>query len=131
MVISITYSDIKRWVREGRQDILREVSFVNGAPQGDGFYFAQTITKPKKSCSFLVDDQCSIHGTKPVCCKDAPGSLTSFDVCPVWNISYINRKRLRKIQSRQDKDFKRCVIHFKELLEITIEAGGWQLKVNI
>jgi Fe-S-cluster containining protein len=118
-------------VKENREDILKEVSFARGAPQGDGFYFQQTITAPKKPCLFLVDNECSIHETKPVCCKDAPASLTSFDVCPVWNTSYINRKRLKKITGRQDKDFKQCVSNFKELLEITIRAKGWQqLKVN-
>ena len=131
LVICITYSDVMRWVKQHRQDIIKEVSFVRGAPQGDGFYFAETITKPKKPCPFLVDNECSIHETKPVCCKDAPDSLTTFDVCPVWDKSLINRKRLRKIKSRQDRDFKACVTNFKQLLEITIKAKGWQLKVNM
>jgi Fe-S-cluster containining protein len=131
LVICITYSDIKRWVKQNRTDILRQVTFTRGAPQGDGFYFEQTITAPKKPCLFLIDDQCSIHETKPVCCKDAPDSLTKFDVCPVWDSSYINKNLLKKIKTKQDKDFKKCVINFKELLEVTIKARGCQLKVNM
>ena len=131
LVICITYSDIKRWVKQGRTDILREVGFVRGAPQGDGFYFEQTITKPKKPCLFMVDNKCSIHDTKPVCCKDAPASLTKFPVCSQWNASYINKKRLKKITARHDKDFKKCVTNFKELLEVTMKARGWRLKVNM
>jgi Fe-S-cluster containining protein len=107
------------------------VVFARGAPQGDGFYFERTITAPKKVCLFLVDDQCSIHETKPVCCKDAPASFTKFKVCPVWTPAHINEVRLKKIRRRQDKDFGNCVSNFKELLEVTIRARGWQLKVNM
>lgn len=131
MVICITHSDIKRWVEECRNDILKEIVFARGAPQGDGFYIEQTITAPKKPCPFLVDNKCSIHKTKPVCCKDAPDSLTSFDVCPSWDTSYINPKRLKKIEARQDKDFKACVTNFEELLQITMKARGWRLKINM
>jgi len=131
LVICITNSDIKRWVKECRNDILKEVVFTRGAPQGDGFYFEQTIIAPKKPCPFLLENQCSIHETKPVCCKDAPDSLTSFDVCPSWDKSYINSKRLRKIRARQDKDFKACVTNFEELLGITMKARGWRLKINM
>jgi Fe-S-cluster containining protein len=131
LVICITHSDIIRWVAQDRKDILKQVSFVRGAPQGDGFYFEQTITKPKKPCAFLVNNGCGIHSTKPVCCRDAPGSLTEFSVCPVWNKSYINTKRLNKIKRRHEKDFGACVTHFKELLEIIMRAKGWELKVNM
>jgi Fe-S-cluster containining protein len=132
LAICVTFSDIRRWADGGRQDILKSVSFARGAPQGDGFYIADTITAPKKPCPFLGDDNlCGIHCTKPVCCKDAPDSLTKFDVCPVWDESFINTKRQKKIARRHDKDFKACVTHFKELLETTIRAKGWQLKVNM
>jgi len=130
MVIPITFSDIRRW--QDRQDILKEVVFAKDAPQGDGFYIEKTITAPKKPCPFLGDDNlCSIHNTKPVCCKDAPASLTRFDVCKVWDKSFINQKRLRKIKRRQDKDFKDCVTHFKELFELISRARGWELKLII
>lgn len=130
MAICITYSDIIRWKEQGRMDIIKEVSFARGCPQGDGFYFEKTLTAPKKSCSFLHDNICSIHDTKPVCCKDAPYGFDKFDVCPEWNSSMID-KRVKKIQARQHKDFKKCVTYFKELLEMTIKAKGWQLKVNM
>jgi len=130
MAICITYSDIIRWKEQNRIDIIKEVSFTRGCPQGDGFYFEKTITAPKKPCPFLQENLCSIHDTKPICCKDAPYGFNNFDVCPEWNNSMID-KRTKKIQARQHKDFKNCVIHFKELLETTIKAKGWRLKVNM
>lgn len=130
LVICVTFSDIARWAQEKRRDILKEVYFAKDAPQGDGFYFGKTITSPKQPCPFLRENLCSIHSTKPVCCKDAPASLTKFDLCPEWDESYINKKRLYKIQRRQHKDFGACVTHFKELFEITAEARGWELKVS-
>lgn len=131
LVICITNSDIKRWVKQGRTDIIKEAVFARGAPQGDGFYFEQTITKPKKPCPFLMDNQCSIHETKPVCCKDSPDSQTEFPVCKEWSKVYINEKKLKKIKRRQHKDLGNCVSNFKELLEVTIKARGWELKVNM
>lgn len=131
LVISITSSDILRWYEQGRKDILKEITFCKGAPQGDGFYIEKTIVAPKQACPFLINNECSIHDTKPVCCKDAPSSLTKFDCCPVWNKSFINKKRLKKIQKRQDKDFKNCVVNFKKLLEITMTVKGFNYKVDI
>lgn len=131
IVIPITHSDIIRWVQQERKDILRQVTFCRGAPQGDGFYLEQTITAPKKPCPFLVNDQCGIHETKPRACRDAPHSMTSFSVCSEWSEACIDRKRLKKIRRKQEKDFKKCVVHFKELMEITFRAKGIKRKVKI
>ena len=133
MTICITHSDIMRWVEQKRYDILKETVFARGAPQGDGFYFEHTVIAPKQPCIFLKDDLCSIHDTKPVCCKDAPDSLTKFDACPVWDKSFINNKRRKKIAARHDRDFKNCVSNFEQLLTITFRARGfkWQPKINM
>ena len=132
MAICISHSDIMRWQEQGRKDILRNVSFAKDAPQGDGFYVSQTILGPeKKPCPFLVDNLCGIHETKPAVCKDAPFGFTKFDACPVWKSEHINRKRLKKIQRRQAKDFNTCAAEFHHLFKIIVEAREWQLKSNI
>lgn len=126
LVICLTYSDIMRWVKQNRQDILRETVFAKGAPQGDGFYFEHTITAPKKPCLFLKENRCSIHKTKPACCKAVPDSLNKFDICPVWKKDkHFSKKRFEKINRSLDKDFKACVINFKQFLEITFMARGF------
>jgi Fe-S-cluster containining protein len=123
MAICVSHSDIIRWQDERRPDILRNVSFAKDAPQGDGFYVAATITGPeKKPCPFLVDDLCGIHHTKPMVCKDVPARFTRFDACPVWKPEHINHKRLKKVQRRQAKDFKKCATDFANLYRIIVEA---------
>jgi Fe-S-cluster containining protein len=132
MAICISYSDIIRWNGEKRRDILREISFTKNAPQGAGFYVGQTILGPeKKPCPFLVDNLCGIHPTKPMVCKDAPTGFTKFEECPAWKPEHINRKRLKKVQRRQAKDFNKCVTYFKDLFDIIIKDREWQLKNNM
>lgn len=123
MLICISYSDIVRWSEQERSDILREVSYAEGCPTGDGFYFAETVTKPKKTCPFLVDDLCSIHATKPMSCKDAPAGFSKFKVCPVWSYEkHFNRKRYKKVVRRQTKDFKKAMTNFQSLFAIIVRA---------
>ena len=132
-LICVAYSDIMRWTKQNRQDILREVVFARGCPAGDGFYFEKTVTAPKKPCPFLDENNmCSIYETRPTCCKDAPFGFDKFDLCKAWNSSMIDERRIKNIRKRQDKDFRKCVTYFKKLLEITLKARGWeQLKVNM
>jgi Fe-S-cluster containining protein len=124
---------MKRWVAQGREDILRQVTFCRQAPVGDrfedGFFFERTVQG--KGCPFLEDNLCSIQETKPVCCRDAPDSLTKFDCCKHWDKSFINSKRQKKLAAKHDRDFKNCVKHFKELLEITLRAKGYGYRVTI
>lgn len=130
--IPIFYSDITRWSDEDRLDILREVVFCRGAPKGDGFYFESTVTAPKKPCIFLKNNLCSIHDTKPMCCKDAPESFEEFDCCPVWNKKFINKDKRENVVARQDRDSKECVNNFEQLLKITFRARGFNnLEVSI
>lgn len=85
--INITYSDIKRWEKEGRWDILKEVSFVDYSkhPNPDirkttGFYFAKTC-KPTSEhpCPFLSMNDglatCTIYETRPLVCRNNPELL--------------------------------------------------------
>jgi Fe-S-cluster containining protein len=144
IAICITYSDLKRWKEQNRYDIIREVSFLRipkdkrkDHPLGEGFYIATTVSKI--ACPFLGEKNgksiCTIHHTKPRACKDAPDGFnekSNFNkTCPVWNYQMNNPKRVRKIQAKQDRDFKACVTHFEELLNLTIGAKGWRLKINM
>ena len=131
MAISATYSDMIRWYEERRWDILKEISFCQDAPQGDGFYFYKTMRVPKgelpvgKPCPFLTPDElCAIHETKPLSCKDAPKSLDRFDCCPVWDESFIDRKKIKVISKRQTEDYKLCAVpkNFERLLFIITKA---------
>jgi len=137
LVIPITYSDIKRWQSEGRQDILKETVFCRDAPQGDGFYFEHTIVKgpdgEKQPCIFLDENnQCSIHDTKPKACKDAPDvydetSMFQF-ICPAWVPECNDPQKVRQMKKEQNEDFRDCVTNFHELLQITFEARGFKVE---
>ena len=119
MAICVTYSDMIRWQRQGRNDVLEEVSFCKNAPQGEGFYFHRSVLKPKRTCPFLEDNLCQIHDTKPRTCKDAPKGFTRFDQCPVWDKElHFNLKSFKRTIKKQDKDFRKCVTQFDRLMEI-------------
>ena len=73
--IDIGHSDITRWNRERRTDILKEVSFLNNFPSKGygGFYIEKTLLKSdreKKPCPFYIKSECSIYSTRPMVCKD-------------------------------------------------------------
>ena len=116
LAIPIAYSDIKKWQGAQRWDILRKVGFSRKAPTGQGFYIGDTLTI--KPCPFLKDNLCSIHDIKPVCCKNAPYGPDKYDCCPVWDESYINQNRLKKVRRRQMKDLKRTVENCDEIMGI-------------
>ena len=115
LVITVSYSDIKRWQKERRVDIIREVVFVKNAPKGDGFYFETTIVldkdHKKRPCIFLTEDNlCSIHETKPRICRDAPhfySKESKFqDLCPVWVPEHNDPNEALKLAKEIDKKIK-------------------------
>ncbi len=76
-VINILYSDIKRWKKENRNDILKEVSYVE-VPNKivSGFYFIKTTVPSHKKCPFLEFKDnlavCTIYKTRPRTCRNNP-----------------------------------------------------------
>jgi len=75
--INILYSDIKRWEKEDRKDILKEVSFVEVKnPKISGFYFVKTSIPNHDKCPFLTFKNdlaiCSIYETRPKSCRNNP-----------------------------------------------------------
>lgn len=75
--ISIVYSDIARWTREARYDILKEVSYVKDKDNRNiGFYFSRTLGKNHGPCPFLSMNNglasCIINDTKPKACRYNP-----------------------------------------------------------
>lgn len=88
--IDITFSDILRWDKEERWDILSEISYIDNYPEKGqgGFYIEKSLKKKNdmnRHCPFLTEEnECSIHETKPSGCKEAPLSYREFDECPVF-----------------------------------------------
>ena len=127
--IDITFSDILRWSDEKRRDILREVYFMDNYPtkgQG-GFYFEKSIKKKedmKRHCSFLIDNKCSIHDTKPSGCKDAPLAYTEFKECPVFKKpnDYVINATVKK----QTQDIMEAKRNFNIVMGVLVEARNCQ-----
>ena len=75
--INVSYSDILRWSKENRLDILNEISYIDHEDKNKrGFYITETVLAPKRACPFLKDidslPTCSIHDTEPRACKEFP-----------------------------------------------------------
>jgi len=127
--IDITWSDILRWSDEKRRDILREVYFIDNYPtkgQG-GFYFEKSIKKKedmKRHCSFLIDNKCSIHDTKPSGCKDAPLAYKEFDECPVFKKP--NDDVINTMVKKQTQDIMAAKRNFNIVMGVLTEARNWQ-----
>ena len=106
--INVGYSDILRWAKEQRYDILSKITYVESDENGrSDFYIRDTVTV--KDCPFLGWKGglsfCTIHDTKPLGCKDAPlaydtQKLEKFD-CPAKPFDYNEREahELWKAQS--------------------------------
>jgi Fe-S-cluster containining protein len=74
--VDVTYSDITRWKREGRWDILQRVALAEGHDGRMDFCLYET-TASKSQCPFLFEDnRCRIHPTKPQVCRHFPFNAT-------------------------------------------------------
>lgn len=115
VVINISHLDITRWFNQGRNDILREISFINNYPHKNtgGFYVAKTTFNPKQPCPFLKGNVCTIHGTKPKACGDYP--LASQ--CPNYN-----GEKSEALRQEQLRDFKLAFDNRNQLLKILVMA---------
>lgn len=128
--IDITFSDILRWSNEKRNDILREVYYIDNYPvKGQGrFYFEKSIKKRedmKRHCSFLTSkNKCSIHDTKPSGCKDAPFAYTEFKECPVFKKS--DDDIINSTVKKQTQDIMAAKNNFNIVMDILTKARNWQ-----
>lgn len=126
--IDITFSDILRWDKEERWDILCEISYIDNYPskgQG-GFYIEKSLKKKEdmdRHCPFLKDNECSIHDTKPSGCSDAPLSYREFDECPVFvkPSDYVIDMMIEK----QTKDIVASKKYSNIVMGILIKARKW------
>jgi len=87
----ITFEDRARWIKEGREDILKYVGKKCKGENGEDAYTwtAYPIIEKmrdaykRKPCVFLTKDngryKCKIHETKPTVCKTFPASLGSAE----------------------------------------------------
>lgn len=129
IVIDVSQSDIHRWVRAGRFDILKEISFINNYPRkGTGnFYIAKTTFNPKQPCPFIAKENgvksCAIQDIKPRACRDYPWSCTKMEGCPAFSeIQNKNLSKRNQVLQSQRKDFKKTFFNRKELLHILVRA---------
>lgn len=112
MVIDVSYSDIIRWWRLQRFDVLKHISWINNYPKENtgGFYILQTVKNPKQPCPFLLKEKeatCLIHTIKPRACADAPLSYKDKEkiaFCP--GFEEIDPKIGEDIRKEQYKDFR-------------------------
>lgn len=116
--INISYSDIMRWLREQRWDILRQVNFVRFKKE-EGFYFGKTVGEKRVDCSFLVFENggfaCLIYDTRPKACIDYPMSQPNSK-CPA-NPKF-DKQTTDIIKSHQYQDYKKIFLHKKEIFLI-------------
>lgn len=119
VVINVCYSDIMRWEKEERLDILREISYIDNYKKvGNGFYIAKTAFNPKQPCPFLKDGLCSIYATRPLSCKDFPLGVKKSE-CPAF---VFDSEAYKEIVKNQRDDFRRSYENSKELFEILVKA---------
>jgi Fe-S-cluster containining protein len=118
--IDIAYSDIVRWEKQGRKDILGEVSFLNNYPKKGhgGFYIEKSVRKPKQPCPFLAGNTCNIYDSRPLVCTDFPFSHSKA-ACFTLNGHSKKRKRLIK---KQRRDMKAANSNFNQLIAILFWA---------
>ena len=127
--IDITFSDILRWRDEKRWDILNEVYYIDNYPiKGQGrFYIEKSIPKKedmKRYCPFLINNECSIHSTKPGVCKDAPFGYTEFKECPVFKKP--NTDVINATVRKQTQDIMAAKKNFNTAMNILTRARTWQ-----
>lgn len=75
-IIPVYYSDVQRWEKERRWDILMRITFVewqnHEGLKNRGFVFPETVPE-NGVCPFLSDENlCLIHDTKPKTCRNFP-----------------------------------------------------------
>jgi Fe-S-cluster containining protein len=126
VVINVSHSDIQRWLRGRRKDILDEVSFIDNYPkQGTGgFYIRTTAFNPKQPCPFHCDEGCSIYETRPIACRDYPLASVSAG-CPVFDDVSISEGRKKNLKRRQYADFRQAHDKRNELIRLLVEVRHW------
>jgi len=80
----VTWEDICRWRREGREDILRYVHSFEGF---GGIIYDRQENKTFRRCPFLKSENdgkysCAIHETKPFVCAAYPTFYDPAGLCP-------------------------------------------------
>lgn len=128
--IAVSQSDILRWNRTKRKDILIQISFIANYPkQGRaGFFITKTTQNPKQPCPFLLWEDglaaCSINDTKPRICKDFPISKPDERTCPIIISSHIPPALTHQMKVSQARDFKKTAMQHKQLLNILYRVRG-------
>ena len=119
--VAVGYSDIMRWYKEGRYDILYNIVWHNSIHIGRGYYIESTlnIVHGKTICVFLNENICSIHNTKPRVCSDMPVKDDRFKFCPNWNILENNTQYIYR---EEHNDIMKAIINKDKIDKIIEEA---------
>lgn len=140
--INVSYSDIQRWVKERRLDILNQLSYIDHKDKKKrGFYITETVLAPKRACPFLKTKDglaiCAIYETRPRSCREFPQAHKKdekkFIKCPARGNFEPDKKMLFTLKRDQALDFKLAEDRKKHLIEIlettrTISKGFRKLQ---
>ncbi len=123
--VTVTYSDIARWKREGRWDILQRVAFVEDRSGRMDFCLDETATQ-NAQCPFLsADNRCRIHSTKPQVCRDFPfnGSREPVALCRgVGKGPPVPAQVCETIYQRERRDLRRLHFHTYDIMNLLLCA---------
>lgn len=123
--ISVTYSDLIKWLGRGRKDILREISFINNYPkkrQGV-FFIAKTTFNPKQPCPFLnKQNLCDIHDVKPTTCKNFPLGRAKYPECVISQYRQLTADEFVELKQKLQKDFQKALDHKGRLIQALVLA---------
>ncbi|KON27054.1 hypothetical protein AC480_04875 [miscellaneous Crenarchaeota group archaeon SMTZ1-55] len=123
--ILVTYSDIKRWTREGRWDILRQVSLVERPEGTTDFCFYTTVSKGSQ-CPFLSHDNlCLIQHTKPKVCKHFPfnASKEKLALCKGTGMGeQVAPNLFTRIYASERRDFRDLICHAQQVMTVLLAS---------
>jgi Fe-S-cluster containining protein len=125
--INVSYSDIIRWAKEKRFDILSEISYIDHEDKKKkGFYILKTVTAPKSACPYLTTEDglssCSIYDTKPRACIEFPNAHAKDEKkkieCPARGDFELDEKTLFNLKRDQSFDFMLAEDRKEKLIRI-------------
>lgn len=125
--INVSYSDVLRWTKEKRFDILGEISYIDHKDSKKrGFYITKTVTAPKSACPYLTTENglssCSIYSTRPRSCTEFPDAHAKDEKqkieCPARGDFELDEKTLFELKREQAFDFMLAEDRKEKLIRI-------------
>lgn len=138
--INVSYSDIIRWAKEKRFDILSEIEYIDHEDRKKrGFYIRKTVTSPKQACPYLtIEDglsSCSIYETRPRSCVEFPEAHGKDEKekikCPARGDFEVDEKTLYDFKREQAFDFMLAEDRKEKLKDILSIAKNVHVGLHI